>query len=443
MRLGILYALGFLALLIGALYLFIKASNREYQLKKDRPHSMNRGMRGIAGTSLATSSIFLLVVAMLLNSWPLFYMTTAVIATLLASRFQAYLAVRGLRFERLAPEEVSVGEDVLIEIVAWSEKNIRRPLILVDDILPSRMAATDRTSALPIAPAFDVPIRTRYRFRPNRRGRFTWKDLDIHGTDALGLVTTTKRYETEPSTMLVVPTPIPLDLDVPAATGFGIAETEAGMGRGAGIEPRGIREYAFGDSIRYIHWPSSARSGQLMVKEFETGANATVVFVLPRNVGSDIGKPPHTTLELMCSHIAYLTERMLRTGAQVLMPVYEDHRKASGSPHERYKEVLVTLAGIEGETSHSLSSDLITSRDEAPAGSLIYVFVSQAEENLPLTIRDTVARGYRVNALLYDPAAFVKSRLAVPRDGSPMEAGYREALRQAGAFVVEVPCAAK
>src|SRR5690606_26846505 len=172
---------------------------------------------------------------------------TAVIATLLACRFQAWLSVRGLRFERLTPEKVAVGEIVTIETLVWSDKKIRRPLITLVDMLPGKMAAAERTKALPVAPAYDIPIRSQYRSRPMRRGRFHWTGIQVNGTDALGLVTMTKQYAVPGGEMLVVPTPTPLDLDMPAASGWGIAETESGQGRGSGIEPRGIREYAYGD----------------------------------------------------------------------------------------------------------------------------------------------------------------------------------------------------
>ena len=59
-------------------------------------------MRNVAGTALTISAAFMALVAMLLDSPALFYMGTALIVLMAAARFQAKLAVRGLRFERLA-----------------------------------------------------------------------------------------------------------------------------------------------------------------------------------------------------------------------------------------------------------------------------------------------------------------------------------------------------
>ncbi|MFI5387710.1 MAG: hypothetical protein ACHQ50_16505, partial [Fimbriimonadales bacterium] len=77
-----------------------------------------------------------------------------------ACRLQAWLSVRGLRFERVAPESVSIGEFVTVEITVWSEHRIRRPLITIWDNLPPRLLHDDRSPSLPVAPAFDAGTKT-------------------------------------------------------------------------------------------------------------------------------------------------------------------------------------------------------------------------------------------------------------------------------------------
>jgi uncharacterized protein (DUF58 family) len=51
---------------------------------------------------------------------------------------------------------------------------------------------------------------------------------------------------------------------------------------GSGNEPFGVREYQAGDSLRRIHWRSSARRGQLVVREYEPpGVQSLAIFVDP------------------------------------------------------------------------------------------------------------------------------------------------------------------
>ena len=237
-------------------------------------------MRRVAGTAIAWASAFLGIVAILINAPSLFYMSFALIATMIACYLQSNLATRALRIERIAPKSVNVGELVTIEIVLWSERKLKRPLVTITDHLPERLSSTFIGPSLPVAPAFDLPVRTMYQFRPMKRGRFRWKNIKVTATDALGLTTRTVSYETEPTEVIVVPTPIPVALELPSSAGWGINEAMSGQASGAGIEPRGIREYVYGDSLRHIHWRSSARTRGLHGKEAQPGAHGRAALSL-------------------------------------------------------------------------------------------------------------------------------------------------------------------
>ena len=102
--------------------------------------------------------MFLAVVAIMLNSPNLFYMGTALVCTIAACRLQAWLSVRGLRFERVAPESVSVGDLVNVEITVWSEHRVRRPLITVWDNLPPGVPVSVAVTFCPVIPShFHTP----------------------------------------------------------------------------------------------------------------------------------------------------------------------------------------------------------------------------------------------------------------------------------------------
>lgn len=433
---GRIYIIAFLLLVAGALYLGMRAVAREQEERRRMPYLIRRGMRGVAGVAISTSSAFLLVVAILLNSPPLFYMSTALLATIGMSRLQAFLSIRGLHFERFVPEKASVGELVTVELTLYADRRIRRPLVTLIDMLPAKMAAAERSSSLPVAPAFDVPIRTQYRFRPMRRGRFRWRSVRVYGTDALGLVTVTRDYDLELAELLVVPTPLPLELDMPGATGFGIAEAESGQSRGSGIEPRGLREYTSGDSIRYIHWPAVARTGRLLVKEFETGSHSMVAFVLQRTKGTDIGEGANSTLEHMCSHVAYLSDRMLRNGSSVVLPTIEANARHTASPHERAQEILISLAGIENDSAETIGAELLRAGGALPYGSHIYVFVGIADDELPGAVRQLVSSGMRVTTLVYDANSYTTNTRGVETAASSQ---FIDTLGASGALVVQVP----
>lgn len=393
-------------------------------------------MRRIAAVALTTSAFFLLVVAVLLGSPALFYMATALIVTLAASRLQAWLAVRGLRFERYVPEAVRVGDRVLVEITAWSERAIRRPLVMVVDHLPEEMASQDVSPSLPIAPAYGQAVVTRYQFRPLRRGRFRWSELTVIGTDALGLIPMSRAYKTEPSEITVLPIPIPVSVEIATAAGWGSAEAEFGRSRGAGIEPRGVREYVPGDSLRYIHWRSTARTGQLLVKEFETGSYSAIAFVMQLSKGSDVGEGAHSTLELMCGHLVYLAGRLLRQDATLEFPGLEGRSRAT-SPQERETEIAYLLAELKDDSEVSVSQRLLEAVHTVLPGTQIVALLSLADEGMPRAVTSLVTSGHPVTVLIYDANAF-RSRKG-PALPSAAEPSFVDSLEDCGARVIRMP----
>ena len=392
-------------------------------------------MGRLAGIGLTTAAMFLVVVAVMLANPALFYMSTAMIATIGASRLQAWLSVRALRFERTAPETVRVGDLVTIEITVWSERRIRRPLVTVLDNLPSRLFVTDLSPSLPIAPAFDIPVRTQYRFRPMKRGVYRWSGLRASGTDALGLVTLDRFYPTAPVEMIVLPVPIPVSVQLPSAAAWGLAATDGNLGRGAGIEPRGTREYVPGDPLKHVHWRSSAKTGVLLVKEFEAGIQASFAYLLQRTAGTEIGKGARTTLELMCGHAAYVANQLLRSGADVVFPGIEQRRRAE-SDAERANDVLLALARLEGGVPATLGDDLGEATSELGAGTTVLMALAVVDATLPAAVRRAAGMGIQVVALLYDADAFAPPK---GRAASATDPPFVKALQVAGARTVRMP----
>ncbi len=396
-------------------------------------------MRRVAGFAMSIASIFLAVVSVLIQAPSLFYMATALFALIGGCNLQAWLAVRGLRFRRLAPGSARIGDLVTVEIEVWSEHKIRRPLITFRDKLPEKMRLSYVSSSLPIAPAYDFPIETMYQFRAQRRGRFRWSGLTVMASDPLGLVVKRKDYRTEPTELTVVPRPIPVSIDMPMAAGWGISEAESGQTRGAGIEPRGIREYSQGDSLRHVHWRSSARAGRLLVKEFEAGTHASAVFILQQTAGSDVGKGEVSSLDLMCGHALYLCEVFLRQGARVDFPDLSEGGNAY-TPSERIAAVSEAMAEIDDDKSETVSEVLDAVTGRLPVGSIVFVLLSVADAGLPGAIGAAASHGTTVVPLLY--AADQLGKLG-QNTKSATDPEFIGSLRAAGSTPIVMPLEAR
>lgn len=107
-------------------------------------------------------------------------------------------------------------------------------------------------------------------FTPERRGKVAFGGAYIFRRGVFGLLKRGK-IVANPGSFLVLP-----DITEP----FAIPENEGGQinekndktretgETGSGFELKSVRDFAPGDSIRNIHWKSSAKSGQLKTKEF-------------------------------------------------------------------------------------------------------------------------------------------------------------------------------
>lgn len=59
--------------------------------------------------------------------------------------------------------------------------------------------------------------------------------------------------------------------------------------RQAGFDLHSVREYEQGESLRKVHWPTTARRGQLMVKELEDAPRDEIAVVLDADAGAVAG----------------------------------------------------------------------------------------------------------------------------------------------------------
>ncbi len=77
-----------------------------------------------------------------------------------------------------------------------------------------------------------------------------------------------------------------------------------------------IRQYAFADSYRLIHWPSTARQGELMVAEWESEPGARLTVVLNLHKSDHVGKGITGTLEFAISVAGSLVAQTVNSSDQ-------------------------------------------------------------------------------------------------------------------------------
>lgn len=200
----------------------------------------------------------------------LYLVLAAVLAFLALSLGLVDLGLRGLLIRRDAPETAVLGEEVLIEI--WARNPRRLPLfgleVLEDgaEHTDPRMRAGVFFDAIPPGATVRAGFRTRFL----RRGPARLPRLAIRMGFPVGLIEKTTLIAW-PAEVLVLPRMRPLLAEARDDSALEAAEGQRSAILGAERRDRlrHIRDYQPGDRLRAIHWPTSARYGRLMVREFE------------------------------------------------------------------------------------------------------------------------------------------------------------------------------
>jgi uncharacterized protein (DUF58 family) len=117
---------------------------------------------------------------------------------------------------------------------------------------------------------------------PRRRGVHSWIAVDVATAAPFGLLWWTRRLRLELPSELHIGPKLGPSVDLPRLEDDHTGDSTHRSPRDIG-EPRGVRPYRPGDSRRWVHWPATAHSGELMVREMEgpTAEPVVVVVTLP------------------------------------------------------------------------------------------------------------------------------------------------------------------
>jgi hypothetical protein len=122
-------------------------------------------------------------------------------------------------------------------------------------------------------------IKRSYKVFCGKRGRYLFRDVTLVGGDLLGINNVDKNIEYSQE-IVVLPQAADLSKEIMP---YGDYNGDYSVKRWIIDDPIltiGLREYTGSESYKTIHWPSSLKSGRLMVKKFDFTAENTVMMLL-------------------------------------------------------------------------------------------------------------------------------------------------------------------
>jgi uncharacterized protein (DUF58 family) len=283
---------------------------------------------------------------------------------------------------RRLPDSATAGESFAVELVVTSK--IKSLGIRLLDTVQRQARFGSRPGATATTPLVDAAGRSakvHYRLILDRRGQYSFGPLQVRSSYPFGLVRRTVEHDL-PGTLLVFPrlgvlTAAWSALFQQAAHG---AERQRRQSYAAG-DFYGLRDYRSGDSRRHIHWRTSARRGNLMVRLFERALHQDVAICLDLWQPNQRGDEDRAHVERAISFAATLVNHLCRRGGcDIWLSIAAAHEPPlqGAASSSLAREALTRLARAEAPDHDVSQSICISALAQAPRRAMRVLLTTRA-----------------------------------------------------------------
>lgn len=189
-------------------------------------------------------------------------------------------SLKQIQVNRRPISPVSVGDELTIELDIDNQSSKPKTLLQVQDVLQSELGKPIQTPVEAIAP--QSVHHWVYYYPTQKRGVYRWHEVQLRTATPLGLFWCRRSWNA-PAKAIVYPTVLPLT-SCPLVDEMGREESAQNYSHRRSHSAtedltRALRPYRVGDPTRLIHWRTSARYGQLQVRELEvfTGSQEIII----------------------------------------------------------------------------------------------------------------------------------------------------------------------
>jgi uncharacterized protein (DUF58 family) len=240
-----------------------------------------------------------------------------------------------------------------------------------------------------------------------RRGLFTLGPVTARTGDPFGIFTATWTDPTT-KTFLVYPPIVELPgIDLPRGMLPGAARSSFRT-HNITTNVSGIREYLPGDSLSRIHWLSTARRNELIVKEFDLEPSGNLWIVLDLEESVQAGSGDESTEEYGVSIAASLAFKMLEQNKTVGLIAYGERQVVL--PPERGRRqlghILRELATAKAKGTYPLDHVVTQLGASFGRGMTITIVTPSVDRAWVAAMLSMTRRGLAPAAVVMDPESF-------------------------------------
>lgn len=228
----------------------------------------------------------------------------------------AYVAGRShhLKIARVAsPPRLTVGESATVQ-VQIDNAGSSTGVLLLEEQLPYALGGRPRFVVQPMYRSAHELIE--YSVRPEIRGRHRLGPMQVRLREPFGMV---ELRQEVPGTahLLVTPRVTPLREIKLGGGWFASGDDHPRSFTVGNVADVVVREYRRGDDLRRVHWRSTARMGELMVRNEEQLWQARATVVLDNRAVSHRGTGPGSSLESAVAAAASVAVHLSGLGYRV------------------------------------------------------------------------------------------------------------------------------
>jgi uncharacterized protein (DUF58 family) len=271
----------------------------------------------------------------------------------------------------LEPRRVPVGTTARVVLRLQNLSRLPTGTMLLEDRLPYALGSRPRLVLERLGAQRSSSVA--YTVRADIRGRYEVGPLMVRLTDPFGLCELTRGFPTV-DRLTVMPQVVPLDPIRLAGEYAGAGESRARSAAVHGQDDTATREYRYGDDLRRVHWRSTARTGELMVRREEQPWESRATILLDARGVGHRGEGPTASFEWAVSAVASIASHLRQSGYRLRvvsdagMDVHTGEPGGEGLVLDHLAEI-----GLSTQTDVGQFVDLVRSGGET-GGLMIGVF---------------------------------------------------------------------
>ena len=211
----------------------------------------------------------------------------------------------------LVPGRVPAGQQSSVRLRLENVSRLPTSVLFVEDALAYSLGARPRFVLDRVEAGGGREVS--YPVRSDVRGRFRVGPLSVRLSDPFGMCELTRGFAAVDE-LVVTPVISPLPGIGLGGEWAGGGDTQSRAVASSGEDDASTREYRYGDDLRKVHWKSTARTGELMVRREEQPWQSRATVLLDTRLSAHVGAGPGSSFEWAVAAAASVGVHLARAG---------------------------------------------------------------------------------------------------------------------------------